>query len=211
VRIASTRRWLRPHTTRFEGIAETHARLWPRLGPQRPVPESSPYCGAVSCPRSGSVRHLDECVHCEHFVNIRPDPDRRGATLRCLCCDDDALARGTRGGVSWDVVSPDLPVESARLRCWLGGTSLLVVARAELVVGVVHAGRLQDATGKVAEHMIPEPWSLPSIASIGDAVEAITELHVPGLLVVDHELEVKGVVCASDLRRMGVPRALLPR
>jgi hypothetical protein len=211
VRVTRTRRWCRPHTLRFEGLAETHARTWPRRGQHLPVQQPERRCGVVACPRSGAVRSLDDCVHCEHFVNLRPDADHQGATLRCLLCDDDPLPRRVRGASTWDVVAPELPVEAARLVSWATGVSLLVVARAEEVVGVVHVGRLQDALGCVGDHMIVEPWSLPSVATVGDAVEAIATLHVPGLLVVDTELELVSVVSTTDLRRMGVPAALLAR
>jgi CBS domain-containing protein len=59
--------------------------------------------------------------------------------------------------------------------------------------------------------MITEPWSLPLVATLGDAVEALRELHVPGLLVVDGDLELVSLVCASHLRRLGVPAELLRR
>ena len=48
-------------------------------------------------------------------------------------------------------------------------------------------------------------WSLPPFATLGEAVEALRELRVPGLLVVDHDLELRGVISSADLRRMGVP------
>jgi hypothetical protein len=211
MRVSRTRRWTRPHTVRFEGLAETHARTWPRRHVSDPA-VAVPYGGAVACPRTGSVRSLDDCAHCEHFVNLRPDPDRQGATLRCLCCDDDPLSRRVPGEADWCTVPPELPVASARLVTWLNNASLLVVARGEEVLGVVHAGDLQeDDGGTVAARMITDPWSLPLVATLGDALEALRELRVPGLLVVDADLELVSLVCASHLGRLGVPSELLRR
>jgi len=206
MRVTRTRRWTRPHTVRFEGLAETHARTWPRHAPAR-----MPYCGALACPRNGSVRSLDDCVHCEHFVNLRPDADHQGATLRCLCCDDDPLARRVPGEADWCTVTPDLPVARARLIAWTHSAALLVVAREQAVVGVVHAADLQEGEGTVAERMITDPWSLPLVATLGEALEALRELRVPGLLVVDADMELVSLVCASHLRRLGVPTELLRR
>jgi hypothetical protein len=210
MRVTRTRRWTRPHTVRFEGLAETHARTWPRHPPGGHV-TAVPYCGAVACPRSGSVRSLDDCVHCEHFVNLRPDAGHEGATLRCLCCDDDPLARRVPGEADWCTVAPELPVENARQVSWSKGACMLVVARDDEVLGVVHAGDLQAGMGTVADHLITDPWSLPLAATLGEAVEALRELHVPGLLVVDADLELVSLACASHLRRLGVPAELLRR
>jgi CBS domain-containing protein len=210
MRVARTRRWLRRHSLRFEGIAEPRAQLWARHGQCVPVGVGLPYGGAVACPRSGTVHALDDCIHCEHFVNLRLDATRGSATLRCLTCDDDVLARPSPEADGFEVVSPETPIPSARVRSWQSGASMLVVAREELVVGVIYARQLQLAEGTVGEHMIASPWSIPPLATVGDAVEALRELRIPGLLVVGAELDLRGVVGAADLRRMGVPPALLP-
>jgi hypothetical protein len=207
VRVARTRRWTRPHTLRFEGIAESRAQIWPRAG-ERSQLANAPYWGSVACPRTGAARSIDDCVRCEHFVNLRPDPDRRRATMRCLCSDDDPLIRVPCES-TWHLVAPETPVASARLLTWAHHVPMLLVARQASVLGVIYAGALQSLEGDVREHMDAEPWSLPPFATLGEAVEALRELRVPGLLVVDHDLELRGVISTADLRRMGVPDAVL--
>ncbi len=211
MRVAHTRRWTRRHELRFEGIAESRARIWPRRGEHAHAAAAAPYCGSVACPRTGSVQTLDECLHCAHFVNLRPDADRKWATMRCLCCDDDPIAGRVPADALEHVVGPETPVAAARLLTWVRGAAMLVVARNELVVGVVYAHQLQDVEGQVGELMVENPWSITPAATLGDAVQALRELRVPGLLVVNADSELTSVICTADLRRMGVPAPLLPR
>jgi hypothetical protein len=211
MRVAQTRRWTRRHTIRFEGIAEARAHIWPRAGARWDAARAAPYCGSVPCPRTGAVRSVDECTRCECFVNLRPDPDRQHATLRCLCCDDDPLARHVADPASWPRVAPDVSAASARQISWTHCASMLLVTRDDLVVGVVHAHALQDAEGRIDELMDREPWSLAPAATLGDAVEAMAELHLPAVLVVAPDDQLHAVVGTCDLRRMGVPGALLGR
>jgi CBS domain-containing protein len=76
---------------------------------------------------------------------------------------------------------------------------------------VVHAGDLQEGDGTVGERTITDPWSLPLVATLGEALEALHELRVPGLLVVDADMELVSLVCTSHLRRLGVPADVLRR
>jgi CBS domain len=202
MRVARPRRWTRPHTLRFETLAEARARLWPRR-PER----LSGYGGSVACPRSGGRRSLDDCRHCEHFVCLRPDADHDCGTLRCLACDDDSL-RDFHGAAAHRV-TPDTPVASARLLTWVHHTALLLVVDAGAVEGVIYAGQLQRAQGEVGRHMVREPWSLTPDSTLGDAVEAMRELGVPALIVVDAQSELIGVIAAADLRRIGLAQPLL--
>ncbi len=119
--------------------------------------------------------------------------------------------RRVPGEADWCTVAPELPLASARLLTWSHGAAILVVARGQAVLGVVHAGDLQEGEATVAERMITEPWMLPLEATLGDAVEALRDLRVPGLLVVDAEMELVSLVCKSHLRRLGVPTELLGR
>jgi hypothetical protein len=189
---------------RFEGLAESPARLWPRHDGH-----IHGYLGTVECPRTRETRTLDDCVHCQHFVNVRPDPGGHTALLRCLCNDDDALVEpGTATGVC--TVAPELPVDAARVLASTHAAEILVVIVDDLVVGALYPAALTHARGVVAEHMIDEPWSLPADATIGDAVDALRELRAPALLVIDADARLVGVIGAADLRRLGVPEELLP-
>jgi CBS domain-containing protein len=199
----------------FAAVTESPARIEPRTAPRRRDGTVVSYWGTVECPRTGSTRTLDDCLHCTRFVAIRRSDDGRSASLRCLCCDDDPLT-DVRAQGSWRTVVPELPLSRARLLASACQATMLLVARANQLLGVVHCNELAAAhgtvsayVGTVATHMITEPWSLASEATVGDAVEALRELRVPGLLVVGPDARLINVICAADLRRIGVPAQLL--
>ena len=129
--------------------------------------------------------------------------------MRCLSNDRDPIARATTTPPSELVVAPDLPVATASVLAWAQDTPLLLVVDDGVIVGIVYPSRIEHAEGLVASHMVVEPWSLTSVATLGSVVEALRELRVPALLVVDATSELLAVVCAADLQRMGVPTEVL--
>ena len=199
-------RSFRPHdSVHFESVSELPSRVEPR----RRDGQAPPYYGFVTCPRTDGLRSLDDCVHCRHFVNLRPTRAACEATVRCLCSHEDALTDEEPLASTWRMVEPDMPVALARLLAATEELSLLVVAQDENVLGVIYADQLGTAGDGTVDACMARPWCLPPTATVGEAVEAMRELQVAALLIVDADHELVSVVARTDLRRLGVPTHLL--
>jgi hypothetical protein len=190
MRVTRSKRWVRRHQLRFEGLSETSGDA------ARPV---------FVCPRTGKAKSLAECMRCPSFVNIRPRPERHQITMRCLCTDDDPVVRSVHPGDEWPAVGPEVPLVAARRLAWAHDASVMLVARADELLGVVYEEHLSDARSPVATHMTEFPWALSARSTIGDAVEAMAAVRVPALLLVAPDSRLVGVISRRQLLRLGVP------
>jgi hypothetical protein len=194
MRVTRSKRWVKRHQVRFEGLSETSADATELQ---------------FSCPRTGRTRRLSECTSCPSFVNIRPAPERGQVAMRCLCTDEDPLVRSVETQTQWPVIGPEVSIVAARRLAWATDCPMMLVAEADRFLGVVYAHELSESREPVSACLHEYPWALSARSTLGDAVEAFATLGLPALLLIAPDSELLGVVSRRHLARLGVPAECL--
>jgi len=210
MRVTRSKRWVSRHHIRFQGLKETAAEP-PRRTVARRHGSSALTPLVFDCPRTRSSRASDHCLRCEYFVSLRPVPHRRLVTLSCSCSDADPIVCSAEVRRSWPTVDPGAPMREARRLVTVHDVPLVLVARDDVVLGVVYRNQAVGSEDPVAAGMTQYPWSVSTRATLGDAVEALRVSNVPALLVLGPEAELVAVVSARHLAQLGVPTQLLKR
>jgi CBS domain-containing protein len=152
----------------------------------------------LRCQRGGRAHTGEDCLACKRLVSIRPSRGHRTVTVRCLWTDQD-LVHGIMTHVERvPRVDRSATLGEAAAIVRLEDVHHLLVTERNDVVGTICACALVGEDGTVGARMIPNVWTIPSTATLGQVAEAMYDLDV-GLLVVADRGFVLGTVAASDL------------
>jgi hypothetical protein len=168
------------------------------------------HAALVGCPRVRAPRVLDQCLACRYFKTVGRDDAHPAARLSCTCSDRDPVIDAADVRAAWPTVRPFAPAARAHRQAIEEDAPVLLVTRDEAVLGVVYRDQLHDGAGPVAARLVEYPWALSTRATLGDAVEALSLLGTPALLVLTDDGELAGVVSPAQLLLLGVPASLLP-
>lgn len=191
---------------RFEAVDERHTRT------DRPLRGRALLAAAaIECrhERRGGL----ECASCPHLLNVVPDPDRSGLTIRCVYFDNDAVNDLMTPATALVTIAARDSVGAARALLARSGVSQLIVTRDREVVGLVSASALDDVAvnAPVETACPPEPVrSIPSTTPLA-VVARLFRTEDLALIIVTDDDNVAGVVSRGDMRRAGIPRIFLDR
>jgi hypothetical protein len=152
----------------------------------------------LHCQRGGRSQRGTECLACERLVSVCPSRGGRTVTVRCLWTDRDLVA-------SLMALPPRVPHVDHRATLARGAAIArearchhLLVTDGDDVVGTACECMFLEPDALVGDRMIPHVWTLPTTATLGQAVEAMLDLEV-GMLVVADRDQVLGVVTGDDV------------
>jgi predicted transcriptional regulator len=173
-------------------------------------PFDGPFAAAkISCQKGRRPGHGLDCIMCRRFRGFTES--RHQTRVRCEWSDEDPVAARMTLGTALITVAPDTPVEAAdELARRHEIRHLPVLDRAKLV-GILCRCDLvaPPRSGEtVAERMSTDIFAVPPRATLGEALSAMVSLRVGCLLVVGDGM-LLGILTRGDLRRVGVPEALL--
>jgi hypothetical protein len=165
----------------------------------------------VQCQTGGPIRSGSDCLACQHFRGWRAGPGSDEVTLSCCWSDRDPVWERMTTAFALATVGPATPCTAADEIARRHDVRHLVVVDAGRVVGVLCRCDLYPrprAKERVADRMSSDVLAVPPLATLGDVVAALSGLGIGCLPVVDGGRLV-GMITRGDLRRSGVPEALL--
>jgi len=165
----------------------------------------------LRCQKGGELHDAIECLDCERFVNYKPSRNRRTVTIRCQWRFDDPVTDLMTTSAALVGVDPGTTIAAADELARRHGIRHLLVAREDDLMGVVCRCDLVPPVLEgetVGDRMSPEVWVLPATANLADAVDVMTSHEIGCVPVVDSGT-LRGVLTRGDLRRAGLPEALL--
>jgi predicted transcriptional regulator len=161
--------------------------------------------------RKGERPHpIEDCHDCPRFTDRTIDPVTRRAHIECHWNERDPVAARMTMASALTTVGPDTPAGRADEIARGADVRHLLVLDQGHVAGVICRCDLVDAAPDrpVGELACSEIFAIASNGTIGDAATAMRSLGIGILPVLSGELLV-GVITRGDLRRCGVPEALL--
>jgi acetoin utilization protein AcuB len=198
--------WVDPAPA-FEGQCEFRGHVVD-VGPS--IPHRISYA-EVQCQKGGPVRSGSDCLACHRFRGWRAGPTDDEVTLTCCWSDSDPVWARMTAAVALATVNPQTPCAVADEVARSHDVRHLLVVDEGAVIGVLCRCDLFPRPGAdetVADRMSREVFAVPPGATLADAVAAMSGLGIGCLPVVAGGLLV-GVLTRGDLRRAGVPEALL--
>jgi CBS domain-containing protein len=189
---------------RFEAVREQHAATGaaPRRG--RDLVRALEY----EC-RHGERRSASECTECAQYLNLAPDRDLRGGTLRCIFFDDDPVHVLMTPVVNLVTVNADASMTEAAAIAETNGLKQLPVVRGDELVGIVRVDE-GNPLDPIARAMRTPVRAVPALTPLAAVARLFRTEDVGSLVVMDAD-DVAGLVTRGDLRRAGVPQRLLAR
>ncbi len=181
---------------RFDAVREQHVKV-------NPAPKRGRdlwYACDFECKR-GERKAATECASCSHFLNLVPDADGGGATLRCVFFDDDPVSAIMTSLDQIVTVPSGASSEESLARAASRGVKVLVVTTNDEVVG------LSSPPHRRRTRLVPV---VPMETPLAAVARLFRERRAHCLLIVDGA-EVVGLVTAGDLRRAGIPWRFLGR
>jgi CBS domain-containing protein len=152
---------------------------------------------SLRCQRGGRNVSGEECLACRRIVSVRPSPDRRVLTVRCLWIEadpvDDVM---TLADHAVKVRATD-PVAAAGDRLVQDDVHHALVVDGDDVIGWV-CRRDLHGDGRVGDRMHAPVWTVPPATTLGQAITAMGALSVD-LLAVTDGAALRGVIAAADL------------
>lgn len=185
---------------RFEAVTERRARV------DEPL-RGRPLLAAATVECRHEPHNVLTCADCRHFLNVRPDEDRRGLALRCALFDDDPIHAVMTAAHHLLVVPSSTPAENVAALGVARGLHRVLVADGADLLGVAAATGLPVGTSAGAAAGAPLAVGPPT-TPLAVAAEVLRDDPFGCVLVMDRD-DVAGIVTRGDLLRAGVPSYLL--
>jgi hypothetical protein len=186
----------------FDGLAEQRANM---RDARLPLSRSE-----LQCQKGGRELTGDDCLMCPQFRGWREGPGSEHVTILCHFTEHTPVSTRMTRASALVTVTPETTRVAAEEVARRNDVRHLLVTEGSRVAGILcrcdlHGGAPNDPVHQI---MTEDVFALDTIATLGDAVSAMSKLKV-GCLPVVAGGTIVGLITRGDLRRAGVPEQLL--
>lgn len=197
---------LRVEPIGFEGRRELRAHLPADV----PVPPNKIAVARLRCQKGGHKQSGQDCLMCSHYRGWRDGASAAEITVVCGFSDRDPVGDRMTFASGMVIVAPDATWSEAQAHAAEADVHHLLVVDGDRIAGITcgceYGKHHPDEPVRCA--LGPNVFAIERSATLGEAAGAMAQLGLGCLPVLD-DGELVGVITRGDLRRAGVPAAIV--